>query len=123
MLRAGDFRREDGRVVVGEWKLQEGEFEVRTRARDGFAVTERDGFAVALDTEITPELALEGRARDLIRSIQDLRKETGLELTDRITVTVPASDADVLAAHGEWIRSETLAVSVSESDALTIERA
>ncbi|MFA5889614.1 MAG: isoleucine--tRNA ligase [Actinomycetota bacterium] len=123
MLRAGDFRREDVRVIVGEWTLDMGEFEVRTRARDGFAVTERDGFAVALDTEITPELALEGRARDLIRSIQDLRKETGLELTDRITVTVPASDADVLNAHGEWIRSETLAVSVSESDALTIERA
>src|SRR5439155_14251 len=67
LLREGEFRLDDGHVTVGDWTLEPGEFELRTRARDGFAVLDGDGFAVALDTEITPELELEGEARDLIR--------------------------------------------------------
>jgi isoleucyl-tRNA synthetase len=123
LLKQGKFERAGAQVKAGEWILEEGEFEVRTRAREGFAVADGGGFAVALDTEITPELALEGRARDLIRAIQDMRKDAGLELTDRIAVTYPTSEEDVFATHGEWIARETLATRAAPGDVLQIERA
>src|SRR5439155_17224416 len=107
LLRAGKFERSNGQLKAGEWVLEPEEFEMRTRAREGFAVVDGDGFAVALDTEITPELALEGRARDVIRQIQDMRKESGFELTDRTTTTFGPDHADVFAAHGEWIKRES----------------
>ena len=80
---------------MGDWVLEPDEFELRTRAREGFSVLDGDGFAVALDTAITPELALEGVARDLIRQINGMRADAGLELTDRINVTYPSSDGDL----------------------------
>jgi isoleucyl-tRNA synthetase len=123
LLKQGKFERHDGVVTAGEWKLEGDEFEARTRAREGFAVADGGGFAVALDTEITPELALEGRARDVIRQIQDMRKDSGFELTDRIRVTYPADLGDVFGGHGERISAETLAVETTQGDALRIEKA
>jgi isoleucyl-tRNA synthetase len=122
-LDAGNFERDGATVRCAGIVLSEGEFEVRTRAREGFAVVEADGFAVALDTEITPELALEGRARDTIRAVQDLRKGAGLALTDRIRITYPAGLADVFDGHGEWIMRETLAVAADPGDELRVEKA
>ena len=98
LLREGEFTLDDGCVAVGEWTLEPGEFELRTRAREGFAVVDGDGFAVALDTEITPELRLEGVARDVIRSVQQLRKDAGLDVTDRIVLRYPQADSDAAAA-------------------------
>ncbi len=120
LLREGEFRLEDGRVSVGDWMLEPGEFELRTRAREGFAVVDGDGFAVALDTEITPELELEGEARDLIRQVQVMRQEAGLEVTDRIRLTHPP--APVWDEHGGWIAGETLALERGEGPVLAIER-
>ena len=65
---------------------------------------------VALDTAVDPELELEGRVYDLIHSLNSMRKEQGLELTDRIAVTLPAADADLVEQHSEWIKAEVLAV-------------
>jgi isoleucyl-tRNA synthetase len=123
LLKKGAYERHDGVVTAGEWRLEGDEFEVRVRAREGFAVADGSGFAVALDTEMTPELALEGRARDVIRQVQDMRKDTGLQLTDRIRVTYPSSDADVWSAHGEWIKRETLALDAAPADALSVAKA
>jgi isoleucyl-tRNA synthetase len=120
MLREGEFRLDDGRVVVGDWTLEPGEYELRTRARDGFAVLDGDGFAVALDTEITPELELEGEARDLIRQVQVMRQDAGLEVTDRIRLVHP--EGTVWGEHGAWIAEETLATEVIAGDQLTVER-
>jgi isoleucyl-tRNA synthetase len=114
LLREGEFAVRDGHVDVGDWTLEPGEFELRTRAREGFAVVDGDGFAVALDTEITPELRVEGVARDVIRQVQELRKQAGLAVVDRIDLTYPGADSDVAGAfarHGERIASEVLAVS------------
>ena len=58
------------------------------------------------------ELLLEGRVLDLIHHLNLKRREAGLELTDRIVVTLPSRDADLLAQHGEWIKAEVLAVSI-----------
>jgi isoleucyl-tRNA synthetase len=121
LLREGDFTLADGTVRVGDWTLEAGEFELRTRAREGFSVLDGDGFAVALDTDITPELALEGEARDLIRAIQEMRREAGLEVTDRIRLKHPPGA--VWDEHGDWIAGETLAVERSPDGTLAIERA
>jgi len=126
LLREGEFELTDGRVHVGDWVLEPGEYELRARAREGFAVADGDGFAVALDTEITPELRLEGVVRDVIRTIQKMRQDAGFEVTDRIRITFPENDGDVsraFAEHGEWIASETLAVAVEPGAELAVFRA
>jgi len=126
LLREGEFELTDGRVHVGDWVLEPGEYELRARAREGFAVADGDGFAVALDTEITPELRLEGVVRDVIRTIQKMRQDAGFEVTDRIRITFPENDGDVsraFAEHGEWIASETLAVAVEPGAELAVSRA
>jgi isoleucyl-tRNA synthetase len=68
-----------------------------------------------LDTVVTPELAAEGLARDLVRSIQQARREAGLSVSDRIRLTIDAPDEVTAAArvHERLIRDETLAVDVS----------
>ena len=71
-----------------------------------------DGLTVALDLALDDDLLREGRVYELIHTVNTLRKESGLELTDRIVVTLPASDADLVERHGEWIKSEVLAVSI-----------
>jgi len=126
LLREGQFELRGDSVQVGDWTLEPGEFELRSRAREGFAVTDGEGFVVALDTEITPELKLEGVVRDLIRQIQDMRKDAGLEITDRIRLTYPERDGDITRAfteHRDWIAAETLAVSVEPGSDLTIAKA
>ena len=125
LLREGEFRIAGDRVEVGDWVLEPGEYELRTKAREGFSVLDDHGYVVALDTEITPELALEGSARDVIRRINLMRKDAGLEVTDRIRLTYPRDDglAEAFAAHGDWIASETLAVAVEPGAELAIARA
>ena len=80
--------------------------------KEGWAVAADDGVTVALDTRLDPELELEGRALDLIHTLNAMRREAGLELTDRIRVRLPASQRDVLAFE-EMIKTETLAIEVS----------
>ena len=71
---------------------------------------------VILDLTITPELAAEGQARDLVRMIQQARKDAGLHVADRIrlAVDVPAAFKAALTTHGEYIAAQTLAVSIAE---------
>ena len=64
---------------------------------------------VALSTELDDELRLEARVLDLIHRVNTMRREAGLELTDRIRLTLPQSDADLLQ-HEQWIKDEVLAV-------------
>jgi isoleucyl-tRNA synthetase len=70
---------------------------------------------VTLDTDLTTELIQEGRSRDVIRSIQSARKEAGLEVDDRIALSLDTHDSNLAAAieaYRENIASETLAISV-----------
>ena len=62
--------------------------------------------------ELDEELVLESRVRDLIRKLNTMRKEQGLDLTDRIIVTLPEGDADLLA-HADWIKQEALALEIT----------
>ncbi len=84
---------------------------VERSGKEGWAVASEEGLTIALDTTVDPELELEGRVYDLIHTLNSMRKEQGLALTDRITVTLPDEAADLLR-HEEWIKAEVLAVSI-----------
>ena len=87
---------------------------------EGAALAEDDaGYAVGLDTTITPELADEGLARELVHRIQNARKAAGFEISDRIAVYFSDSERlrTVVAAHGEYVRAETLADELAEGSA------
>ena len=74
---------------------------------------------MVLDTDVSPELAAEGVARDLVRVIQQARRDAGLSVSDRIALTIDASESVTAAArtHEELVRSETLALEVSYGEA------
>jgi isoleucyl-tRNA synthetase len=75
------------------------------------------GASVALDLTVTPELRLEGLARELVRAVQDLRKDAGLNVSDRIQLAVEGDGevAEAVAAHGDHLRAETLAVELLDA--------
>ena len=78
------------------------------------------GGFVVLDTEVTAELEAEGHARDLLHVIQQARKDAGLEVSDRIALSVAGSAAvqDAARAHEQLVTSETLATAYSVAGAL-----
>lgn len=91
------------------------EVEVRMQARSGYAVASEGAYLAALTTELTPELIREGLAREFVRRVQDLRKNAGLEIADRIEVVYQASDglAQAIEAFREYIMNETLTLSLN----------
>ena len=99
-----------------------GEEPVERRGREGFAAAPEPGLTVALDTALDDELLLEGRAYDLIRAVNQLRKDEGYALIDRIVLTAPASERDVVEAHRDWIAREVLATSIELGGALRIRK-
>jgi len=117
--KSGDWSA-DGTVVAGGIELLEGEYELELDVADPASAIEflRDGGFVVLDTQVTPELEAEGTARDLIRRIQDARKAAGLDVSDRIalTLTLPAAEAEAARTHEALIARETLAVEVAISE-------
>ena len=86
------------------------EVEVKALAKEGFAVAEDGPYVAALVTELTPELAQEGLAREFVRRVQDLRKSADLDVADRIDLFVEASAGlrSAIEAHKEYITAETL---------------
>jgi isoleucyl-tRNA synthetase len=111
-LQSGDFEeRPGGRFRAAGHDLEPDEVLVERLGREGYAVASADGVTVALDTTLDDELLLEGRVRNLIRRVNSMRKEQGLELTDRIVLTLPA-DLEPLLRWEEHIKSEVLAVEI-----------
>lgn len=88
---------------------------VESSSPAGFAVAEEGSYVVALNTEITEELRREGLARDLVRNVQDARKDAGLEISDhiRLSLQMPEALADAVRPHQEYIAAETLADEVT----------
>ena len=114
-LEAGQFEQlSDGGFRVAGVDLDPGDVLVERTEKPGWTVVGRDGVSVALDSALDDELRLEGRVNDAIHQINTKRKEAGLAISDRIHLSLPASDADLLA-HTEWIAAETLALSVDLS--------
>src|SRR5699024_8603253 len=112
---------ETGRVTSGGIALAEGEYSLDLVAGDSAAMEGhavgvlRGGDFVALDTRVTPELEAEGTARDVVRAIQSARREAGFEGSDRLRLTVDVAPHVVaaVAAHGDPVAGEVLAVEVS----------
>ncbi len=90
---------------------------VETSSPEGYAVAEDGGVLVALDTTLTDELRLEGAARDLVRVVQDARKDAGFEIADRIALYVSGLGAhhagvsleQLVERHGGYVQNETIA--------------
>ncbi|GAB7005115.1 isoleucine--tRNA ligase [Nocardioides sp. AN3] len=107
----------DGTVTSGGLALVEGEFTLETvagAASDDVAVGMLPGGGfVVLDTVVTSELASEGLARDLVRAVQQARKDAGLDVSDRISLSIGGSAGALAAAreHEQLIARETLATS------------
>lgn len=122
--KSGDWSvAEDGTVTAGGLALVEGEYALETVAGSAdddtaIGVLPRGGFVV-LDTAVTPELEAEGSARDLVRAVQQARKDAGLQVSDRIALTVsgPAATLDAARTHEAMVAEETLADSVSYAEA------
>jgi len=111
-LEAGEFDElPNGGFRAAGRDLSAEEVLVERTGKEGWAVAGGDGVTVALDTTLDEELELEGRVLDLIHRLNSMRKEAGLELTDRIVVTLPQAASDLLE-HEDWIKEEVLAVEI-----------
>ena len=106
-----------------KYTLTPDEIQVDKIEKEGFAVESDGPVTVALVTAITPELKDEGFARELVNKIQNMRKSSGLEVTDHIRVKVHSDDNVKQAAikHDEFIRHETLANKIEFIDTDTFE--
>jgi isoleucyl-tRNA synthetase len=107
---------EEGRSVTvtlgGEQiELTPDDLGLRVRGQPGFAVSREGGEVVALDLSLTDDLRMRGLVRDVVRLLQDLRKSTGLEVSDRIALHL--SGLEVLDGHLDAIAHEVLATSVT----------
>ncbi|HEY5154951.1 MAG TPA: class I tRNA ligase family protein, partial [Acidimicrobiales bacterium] len=98
----------DGFVMVAGERLEAGDVEVRADHHEDYALAEGEGWAVALDLEIDDALRREGRARELVRALNDLRKELDFAIADRVVVTVQVGDGlrEALDEHRTWIAGE-----------------
>ena len=103
----GDYTiNDDGTVLILEEKLTPDEAEIVYMGKEGLNAAADKGVVVSVDTEVSDDLKSEGQARDLIRTIQRLRKEAGLTFTDQIDLKVEGAD-DILKTHGDLIAEET----------------
>ncbi|MEU4220010.1 isoleucine--tRNA ligase [Actinoplanes sp. NPDC026623] len=122
-VKAGDWELVDGAPVAAGVVLQEGEYELKLVAADAenSAPLPAGRGVVVLDTEVTPELAAEGLARDVIRVVQQARRDAGLDVSDRISLLVgaPPAVAAAVETHRDFVAAETLATSLALDPAAT----
>lgn len=90
---------------------------VETSSAEGYGSAENEGYLVALDTQLNEALIIEGIARELVRSVQEARKQAGLEVSDRIALQISGSPQieTALQTHQGFIMSETLTEYMAES--------
>jgi isoleucyl-tRNA synthetase len=107
---------DDGRARVGDFTLESDEYEHRSGSGDGWSVAEDHEWVVAVSTELDEDLVVEGIAREAVRALQNLRKDSGLDITDRIGVVWRADGrlARALREHHGVIAEEVLATRFEE---------
>jgi isoleucyl-tRNA synthetase len=117
-IKAGDFEMlDDSRVKVGDKVLEGDDVTIGFKAAEGYDVESAEGLVVALDTNISDALKQEGIARDIVRLIQEMRKEADYQVDDRIAVLILA-EAYVDAAvteFADYIKAETLSDELLQS--------
>ncbi len=109
--RAGDYSLQ---LPSGPVALTAEDYTVSSEDMEGWLVASEGQLTVALDVTITDSLRREGVARELVNRIQNLRKDSGFDVTDRINVTIEnlPEVADSLASFGDYLKDQTLAVSL-----------
>lgn len=107
----------------GDVVLNPGDYSISSEDMPGWLVASEGSLTIALDIEITPELRAEGVARELVNRIQNIRKDSGFDVTDKVDVVIYA-DGDELAqireslvSFGEYLAAQTLALSVEAAPA------
>ncbi len=106
-----------------DFELSREDVEISAQDMPGWSVTSNGSLTVALDINVTPELKMEGTARDMIRAIQNLRKQKQLQYKETIKVTIPNTEdnASMLAIFKDYIAGQVFAVSIELGDELKIE--
>ena len=116
-VKTGDWHHDGDNIVAAGFVLEPGEFSLKLVATEGGASTVLAGGrgVVVLDCDLTPELVAEGTARDLVRLVQQARRDAGLEVSDRIELSVWTSPRiiEALEPHVAFMCAETLAVSLT----------
>jgi len=126
--KAGNFvMKDNGQVEIEGETLEVGEYELAFLTEGGLEAEATHQVVVLLDTELTDELQTEGMAREIIRAVQELRKSSGFEVSDRINITCQTDSELIQKALTDFasnITTETLADSLDSGTGeheLTIE--
>jgi isoleucyl-tRNA synthetase len=116
-VKAGEYEETEAGLVAAGITLLPGEFSARLVAVDPTSTVALPGNTglVVLDTDVPVELAVEGTARDVVRIVQQARRDADLDVSDRITLVVdgPAAVLDAVATHEEFVKGEVLATSLT----------
>ena len=106
-------------VIAGRWTLEPGEIDVAAHDREGFATAAEYGYLVAIPSEITPELADEGLAREIVHRLQTMRRNAAFDIADRIVTYYRDGDdlRRVMTTFGDYVRQETLSLELVEGEA------
>jgi isoleucyl-tRNA synthetase len=120
-VKAGEWSQSGDGILAAGVQLEPGEYDLKLAAADQDSTSALPGNAglIALDLRVTPELAAEGTARDVVRVVQQARRDAGLDVSDRITLTISAAPgaADAARTHAGLIQRETLASSFEVREA------
>jgi len=111
-----------GSFMAGEFDLTPEDIMVKRTEREGLAIQSDGVMTVALDIHLTSDLISEGMARDIVHSIQNMRKESGYEITDRILVSLNTASTELEAAvhnYKNYICRETLALELTLNGSTT----
>jgi len=115
-VKAGEWSQSGDGILAAGVQLEPGEYDLKLAAADPDSTSALPGNAglIALDLRVTPELAAEGTARDVVRVVQQARRDAGLDVSDRIRLTVGADGAvaDAVRAHAGFVTAETLATTL-----------
>jgi isoleucyl-tRNA synthetase len=117
--REGKYEIKGSNVVIAGQELELSDFEVRFEAKEGFSAESNFGIVTILDTVITDELRQEGWVRDIVRQIQELRKESHYDVSDRIYLYLETENKDLEQAitdFADYIKTETLSIELQQGD-------
>ncbi|MDP9246463.1 MAG: DUF5915 domain-containing protein, partial [Chloroflexota bacterium] len=111
-LQAGTYTTTDAGIVVEGFTLGPDEVLISHEGTAGHTVGTDAGAVVALETTLTPDLEAEGLARELVRKVNDLRKDAGFEIADRIALRYGGAIGPTIERFRDLVASETLATAV-----------
>jgi isoleucyl-tRNA synthetase len=128
--KSGNWEQVNGKVVVNGVELIDGEFELNLIAKDESSAEKLIGILpaggfVILNRVVTPELEAEGLARDVVRAVQQARKDADLDVSDRIATTLLATKdvLDAVIAHEELVKNETLTLEITYEESASLSNA